>query len=221
MRLLLAALALAAVIVLGQSTAKPPAQPPPVSVPPTQVPPAQVPPDTRAPTTSPKKSVNPDDPNADVIKDFLKRVDVYVALHRKLESTLPPLPRQTTPQIIDQHERALATLLQAERKGAKQGDIFTAQMQALVKRLLVPIFRGTDGALVRAEIMDNEYRGNLVLSPNGRYPDEIPDSTVPPQVLQFLPKLPEELEYRFVRQNLILFDPHAHVIPDWVPRAFK
>ena len=41
------------------------------------------------------------------------------------------------------------------------------------------------------------------------------------RVSQSLPKLPEELEYRFVRQNLILFDPHAHIIPDWVPQAFK
>ena len=221
MRLILAALALTAAVVLAQSAAKPPTQAPPKSVPPTQVPPAQVPPEKRAPTTSPKKSVNPDDPNAEVIKDFLKRVDVYVALHKKLEQTLPPLPKQTTPQIIDQHERALAKLVQAERKGAKQGDVFTTHMQALVKRLLVPIFRGADGAHVRAEIMDNEYKGNVVLTPNGRYPDEIPVSTVPPQVLQFLPKLPEELEYRFVRQSLILFDPHAHIIPDWVPAAFK
>jgi hypothetical protein len=43
---------------------------------------------------------------------------------------------------------------------------------------------------------------------------------MPPQVLKQLPKLPEELEYRFVRTNLILFDPHAHTIPDWVERAF-
>jgi hypothetical protein len=69
--------------------------------------------------------------------------------------------------------------------------------------------------------MDKEYKGNVILTPNGRYPDEIPVSTVPPQVLQFVPKLPEDLEYRFVRQNLILFDPHSHLIPDWVPQAFK
>ena len=221
MRILLAALAVAAAIVWAQSTSKPPAQPPPKSVPPTHVPPAQVPPDQRSPTASPKKSVNPDDPNAEVIKDFLKRVDVYVALHKKLEGTLPPLPKQTNPTIIDQHERALAKLVQAERKGAKRGDIFTPQMQALVRRLLVPVFAGTDGAHVRSEIMDNENKSKVVLTPNARYPDEIPVSTVPPQVLQFLPKLPEELEYRFVRQNMILFDPHAHLIPDWVPQAFK
>lgn len=220
MRILLVALALTAAVVLAQR-ATAPVQNPPTAVPPTRVPPAQVPPDKRAPTTSPKKAVNPDDPNAEVIKEFLKRVDAYVAIHKKVEDTLPPLPKQTTPQIMDQHERALAKLIQAARKGAKQGDIFTPQMQTLVKRLLLPIFSGKDGAHVRTEIMDNEYKGNVVLTPNGRYPDEIPVSTVPPQVLQFLPKLPEEMEYRFVRQNLILFDPHAHLIPDWVPQAFK
>jgi hypothetical protein len=185
------------------------------------VPPSQPPPGKRAPTTSEKKSVNPNDANAAIIKDFLKRVDVYIALHKKLEDTLPPLPKQTTPQNIDQHERALAKLIQETRKDAKQGDIFAKPMQDLVRRLLRPIFAGTAGAHVRSEIMDKEYKGNVVLTPNGRYPDEIPVSTVPPQVLQHLPKLAEELEYRFVRQNLILFDPHAHVIPDWVPLAFK
>jgi hypothetical protein len=173
------------------------------------------------PTVSPQKRENPSDVNADIIKAFVRRVDTYVALHKKLEATLPPLPKQTDPTVIDHHERALATLIQNARRGAKQGDLFDAQMQDLVRRLLQPIFAGTDGAHVRTEILDNEYKGDVKLSPNGRYPDEIPVSTVPPQVLQHLPKLPEEMEYRFVRQNLILFDPHAHVIPDWVPMAFK
>jgi len=44
---------------------------------------------------------------------------------------------------------------------------------------------------------------------------------MPPQVLKSLPKLPEQLEYRFVLTNLILFDPHAHIIPDFVEQAFK
>ena len=41
------------------------------------------------------------------------------------------------------------------------------------------------------------------------------------RVSQSLPKLPEELEYRFVLTNLILFDPHAHIIPDFVGQAIK
>ena len=60
----------------------------------------------------------------------------------------------------------------------------------------------------------------MKLAVNGRYPDEVPISTVPPQVLAQLPKLPEELEYRFIQNNLILFDPHSHTIADFVERAF-
>ena len=60
----------------------------------------------------------------------------------------------------------------------------------------------------------------MKLAVNGRYPDEVPLSTVPPQVLTSLPKMPEELEYRFIRDNLILLDPHAHIIVDFMDRAF-
>jgi len=181
----------------------------------------QTPPGKHATTVSPKKSENPSDENAAIIKDFVKRVDDYVALHKKLEATLPALPKQTDPAVIDQHERALAKLIQDGRQDAKQGDLFAPPMQRLVRKLLVPVFSGRNGAHVRDEIMDNESKAAVTLTPNARYPDIIPVSTVPPQVLQHLPKLPEEMEYRFVRQNLILFDPHAHIIPDWVPQAFK
>jgi hypothetical protein len=160
-------------------------------------------------------------PDAATIKDFLGRVDKYVELHKKAEATLPPLPKQTDPNQIDTHERALAKLIQAARAGARPGDLFSPAMQRLVRRLLVPVFRGRDGAQIKSEILDNEYKGSVQLKVNGRYPDEVPISTVPPQVLQQLPKLPEELEYRFVRNHMIIFDPHAHIIPDFVERAFQ
>ena len=44
----------------------------------------------------------------------------------------------------------------------------------------------------------DENPGRLQLQVNARYPESVPVSTVPPQVLQALPKLPEELEYRFI-----------------------
>jgi hypothetical protein len=164
------------------------------------------------------KQVNP---NAATMKAFTDRVGQYVALHKKLEATLPALPKQTTPQQMDAHERALAKLIQQARSTAKPGDLLIPSMQRLVRRLLAPVFVGRDGAQIEAEIMDKEYKGDVKLAVNGRYPDDVPVSTMPPQVLDSLPKLPEELEYRFIRHSLILFDPHAHIIPDWVPQAFK
>lgn len=159
--------------------------------------------------------------NAAVMQDFLKRVDQYVALHKKLEDTLPRLPAQTTPHQIDAHERALGKLIQDGHKHAKQGHVFTPGMQRVIRTLLRPIFSGAEGVQIRNEILDNEYKGSVKLAVNGRYPDEIPVSTMPPQVLAALPRLPEELEYRFIRNNLILFDPHAHIIIDYMVRAFN
>ena len=166
----------------------------------------------------PEPSVNP---QAATLADFVKRVEAYVALHKKLEATLPKLPEQTDPYQIDKHQRAMLRLMQQARKNAKQGDLFTPAMQRLVRDLLRPVFSGPDGRQLRAEIFDSESTANVKLVVNARYPDEVPISTVPPQVLAQLPKLPEELEYRFVGTYMILFDPHAHIIADFVPQAFK
>ena len=165
-----------------------------------------------------KPTVNP---AAATILDFLKRVDQYVALHKKLEDPLPKLPKQATPEQMDAHERALYKLIQEGRQGARQGDIFTLKMQGFIRNLLRPVFSGSGGLQIKAEIMDKEYKGDVKLVVNGRYPDEVPVSTMPPQVLKALPQLPEDLEYRFIQNNLILFDPHAHVIADYMVRAFN
>jgi hypothetical protein len=155
------------------------------------------------------------------ITDFLKRVDDYAALHKKLEGTLPRLAKQTTPQEIDVNERALTKLVQDARNNARQGDLFTPAMQRFVRTVLRPIFSGKEGAQIKNEILDKEYKGNVKLVVNGRYPDEVPVSTMPPQVLAALPKLPDELEYRFIQNHLILFDSHAHMIADFMFSAFN
>ena len=74
---------------------------------------------------------------------------------------------------------------------------------------------------MKASIMDENPVDpvQLKLRVNGRYPDTVPLTSVPPQVLQTLPKLSEDLEYRFVGDWLILLDVHAHVIADYIDNA--
>lgn len=156
--------------------------------------------------------------NAPVFAEFKSRLDGYVAVHKKAEGSLKPLPTEATPQQIDANQRDLGALIAKLRPTAKQGEIFTPAMQALVKRLLVRVFSGPDGKLLRASVMDENPVGTKVAI-NSRYPDEIPLSTMPPEVLQELPELPEELEYRFVGASLALVDVHAHIIADYVPGA--
>jgi hypothetical protein len=160
-------------------------------------------------------------PQAKVISEFGNRVKTYLALRDKLEDTLKDMPKQTDPASADRHQRALQKLVQTSRKSAKAGDIFTPDMQQLVRHLLRPVFSGASGHQIRNEIHDNEYKGNAPLAVNARYPDEVPLSTMPPQILQALPKLPGELEYRFIETSLILFDPHAHIIVDYMEHAYQ
>lgn len=158
-------------------------------------------------------------PNAAAIAEFMKRVDEYVALHKKLEATIPSLPKEASPLQIDQHQRALGRLIEQARATAKRGDIFTPAMERITRKLLNDIFRGPDGAQLKREVFEEYGQRNIMPKVNGRYPDEVPLSTVPPDVLAGLPNLPEELEYRFVGTNLILLDPHAHIIADYFERA--
>ena len=163
-----------------------------------------------------KGATNPD---AATIADFLKRVDAYVALHKKLEATIPTLPKDATPLQIDQHQRALARLMGQSRSSAKRGDIFSPGMERIARKLLSDIFRGPGGAQMKREIFEEYEQRDIKPVVNGRYPDEVPLSTVPPGVLAGLPELPDELEYRFVGTSLILLDPHAHIIADYIDRA--
>jgi hypothetical protein len=172
-------------------------------------------------TARPSSQKPAQNPRAQTISKFENRVKTYVEQRNKLEDTLKDLPKQTDPASADRHQRALEKLVQTARSSAKRGDIFTPDMEQLVRQLLRPIFSGKDGRQIRDEIHDNEYKGNAPLAVNARYPDEVPLSTVPPQVLQALPKLPDELEYRFIGTNLILFDPHAHIIVDYMERAYR
>jgi hypothetical protein len=100
----------------------------------------------------------------------------------------------------------------------KPGDIFTPEARPVIKRLLATVFDGPEGKQLKASIMDENSTG-ITISVNGRYPDAVPLSSVPPEVLQTLPKLIEDMEYRFIGDRLILLDTHAHVVADFIDDA--
>jgi len=145
---------------------------------------------------------------------FEASVQEYLILHRKLESEVPKMRKRSTPERIEKNQRALGDLIRSARRDAKRGEFFTPGMQALVKRILGEVLAGPDGKTVKASIMD-ENPGVPKLVLNERYPSSVPLSTMPPQVLGPLPKLPEDLEYRFIGSRLILLDTHADIILDF------
>ena len=163
-----------------------------------------------------KQRVNP---NAKAIADFQEEVAEYIELHRKLDSTLPALSKDASAEEIDQHQRALGRLIQQARKNEKAGDIFEREVRPVLRRLLYGLFTGADGQKLRMAVMEENPGEVVKLVVNGRYPDTIPLSSVPPQILQALPPLPQELEYRFIETSLILLDVRAHIIVDYLTGA--
>jgi len=153
------------------------------------------------------------------LDEFKARIDQYVELHKKAESKLPALSKDATPKQIDDYQRELGRLLAEARPNAKQGEIFTPAMETLLRKHLARVFNNpTDGAAVKGSVMDENPTG-VTIAVNGRYPDDVPISTMPPDVLQKLPKMPEEFEYRFVGRHLVILDVHAHLIADFVTNA--
>ncbi len=160
--------------------------------------------------------------DAQVLVDFKTRIDQYMALHNKLKKEGPPLKETKNPREIKASQDVLAMKIREARKTAKQGDIFTPEIRELLRRLMYPETKGPTGAETKAAITEEAHETKqVVMKVNADYPDSAPMMTVPPNILSALPKLPEDLEYRFVNRTMILLDTHANLIVDFVPNAIS
>lgn len=186
-------------------------------------PPAPEPTDASPATAPPTERVvgplSPED--AAALGTMNDRLKEYLDLHLAIEKDLPGLPENATPEQIDANQREFERRIREARASAKPGDIFTAEAEPVILRLLAAVFGGDAGRQLKASIMDENPLDPdaFTLAVNKRYPDSVPLTTVPPEVLQTLPALTEDLEYRFIGSAIILLDAHAHVIADYIEDA--
>lgn len=171
---------------------------------------------TPNPTAAAQAPANSD---ARVIADFTKRVQQYHDLRDKLDEGAARQTQTKEPDKLVAEKQTLAARVQAARAGAKPGDIFTPEVQPVLKRLLKPALTGTDGAENKKTI--KEESPAIAVKVNAPYPEKQPLSTVPPDVLKQLPQLPKDLQYRFVQKHLILFDSRANLVVDVLPNAIS
>ena len=151
----------------------------------------------------------------DVLDDFRTRVWSYFELRSELEKGLPVLTVTDDPaEIRKRAERALAREIRVARDGARQGEIFTPAIGDEFRKVLLLEMN----ADTWAAIMDDNP-GEFSNPINGTYPATKPLSTVPPNILARLPRLPEDIQYRFLGRHLILYDARANVILDRIPYA--
>jgi|SRR5688572_12646220 len=151
-----------------------------------------------------------------IVADFSTRVWSYSELRSKLEEGLPPLTVTDDPAEIRRAVHARARRIRAARAGAQEGEIFTPTISVEFRKVLLLEMN----ASTWAAIMDDNP-GEFSSQINGTYPEDKPLSTMPPNILAVLPRLPDDIEYRFVGRHLILLDTRASVILDRIPYAIE
>lgn len=149
---------------------------------------------------------------------FLEKVDEYVALHRRLEAALPPQVISADPEELMAPQIALAREMRRARAGARQGDIFTPGVAVYLRVVITETLRH-EGVLDMLGIIEEESEVRVPPEVNADYPAGRATPFIPPCLLAALPALPKEVRYSFIGRDLILWDPHAGLIVDFVPHA--
>lgn len=157
------------------------------------------------------------------IRAFEDRVSAYASLRRTEEKKLPPLAAaETDAATIRAHDRALGEAVRRARAGARPGDVFVPAVRPVLRRLVDEELRG-DPAQQRTVHEGNpeKVRGAppVEYAVNASYPEGAPWSTVPPALLARLPRLPDDLQYRFSGRHLLLVDTRARLVVDFLGQA--
>ena len=150
---------------------------------------------------------------------FNAAVTDYVKMHRRLERLVGPITLNSSVDSINRSMQALANAIRVERSHALQGDFFTPALSSELRAsvdyaLLVHGFTAADvWATERADLVNPRP---IRLRVNETFPWVLATMMFP-CVIEALPPLPSELQYRIVGGDLILVDVHAGVIVDILP----
>jgi hypothetical protein len=106
-----------------------------------------------------------------VLEEFDRRVKAYVALHDRLEATLPPFAPSNDMAVIERHAAAMARLLHASRGDARRGDLFAPDAEAVIRTRVAMALEGVDTYALLADL-EEEHPGAVSLKPrvNASYP---------------------------------------------------
>jgi hypothetical protein len=146
---------------------------------------------------------------------FQLAVSAYVMLHRELEQSLPQLEVTDDIYALYEASEALAGSIRAARPDARAGDLFDSEVSDFLRTRIRKALTDRDVEIneLLEGMMAEVPPGTEPPHVNGRFPWEW-GAAVPSCVLNVLPDLPEELEYRFARRTLVLVDTHADLVVD-------
>jgi hypothetical protein len=159
--------------------------------------------------------------NADsvTIQDFEKRVADYLQMRKGIESQLTQLKSTPSQEEISHHENDLGRAVREARNTAKPGDIFSPEIGAEFRRLISIAMQA--GGKHIAQSLRHAEPVQLHLSVNQSYPDHTPRQSMPPSLIENLPRLPQDIEYRVTGRDLLLLDTKANLVIDVLTGVFS
>lgn len=161
------------------------------------------------------------DPADQPVRAFETATRDYAVMHRRLEQQIGPFDLNTPIDEINRVINELAAAIRTERAEAKQGDLFTPALARELRARVHDSLRAHDFSaadVLNASHVDGIDYGRVALKVNGTFPWALGVSMLP-CVIEALPAVPPELQYRFVGADLLLIDVHASVIVDILPSA--
>jgi len=154
----------------------------------------------------------PANPIGTAVLGFKDRVAEYIKLHKEAASKVPKVTKTSDATDMQSREAALAATIKQLRPHAKELDVFGTDFRAVLAREVRRDFLGRSAADRQAVMQEQPLK--MRLSVNMTYPTDKPLKTFPAQLLQKLPELPPELEYRIVGHHIVLRDVTANLVVD-------
>jgi hypothetical protein len=155
-------------------------------------------------------------------QQFDERVAAYVALRTQVAASVPRL--QVLPDAARIHEqvRTLAARIRAARSLAQLGDLFTRDVRLVLR---IDIRDALADAQIDVADLIQELEADVspgserpLVEVNGPFPWVV-GAAMPPGLLDRLPALPVEVQYRFIGRDLVLVDVDANLVVDILPNA--
>ena len=153
-----------------------------------------------------------------VFRQLEDAVTAYLSFQRRLKSEVPALEVSASAENIGRSSDVLAVAIQRSRPKAQPGDFFDAASARAITARLRQALEGEDVVHFLAVIND-EPTQKAPPRIYMRFPGASSMATMPTNILEVLPALPEELEYRFIGRYLILRDRDAALILDFIGEA--
>lgn len=153
---------------------------------------------------------------AETVDDFLARVREYAALRNRLASDVGRPDRSASSEELADFRSGLRKAIGEARSDAEPGALLEPAVVSHFRELVRHVLESAAPAgTLRGMAEESPGPGDVALAVNSPYPDGAMLSTVPPSLLEILPRLPEDVQYRFVGCRLILVDAQAHLIVDY------